>query len=185
MSQFGDGASSSDPNTDEVSSYVKVASVISGMSTRSSSESVEKYTTSGVRSTKMAMSLISLSRVDEMHELPSASSTKIVKGQGAEPILLVTDKLRSYPPAVQEILPGVEHDTTQYANNRAELSHQPIRQRERQMRRFKSGRQAQRFLSLHARVSNLFRYGRHLLRAENHRLFRARAIALWRRMTCA
>ena len=78
--------------------------------------------------------------------------TKALRGQGAQPMRVITDKLRSYPPAAQEVLPGAEHETGQYANNRAERSHQPARQRERQMRRFKSGHQAQRFLSLHAQV---------------------------------
>ena len=110
---------------------------------------------------------------------------KALKGQGAEPLVLITDRLRSYPPAVREVLRGTHRDTTQYANNRAEVSHQPTRQRERQMRRFKSPHQAQRFLSVHARVSNLFRYGRHLLRAPNHRLFRARAFGVWQQVTCA
>jgi putative transposase len=110
--------------------------------------------------------------------------SKALKGQGTEPMCLITDKLRSYPPAAQEILPTAKHDTSQYANNRAELSHQPTRHRERQMRRFKSRHQAQRFLALHARVNNLFRYGRHLLRAANHRLFRARAFTVWQQVTC-
>jgi transposase-like protein len=43
----------------------------------------------------------------------------------------------------------------QYTNNRAELSHQSTRVRERGMRRFKSTQQAQRFLSAHAAVYNL------------------------------
>ncbi len=110
---------------------------------------------------------------------------KALKSQGAAPLLLITDRLRSYPPAVREVLRGTHHDTTQYANNRAEVSHQPTRQRERQMRRFKSPHQAQRFLSVHARVNNRFRYGRHLLRAQNHRLFRARAFGVWQQVTCA
>ena len=110
---------------------------------------------------------------------------KALKGQGAEPTLLVTDKLRSYPSAAQQVLPCAGHDTSQYANNRAELSHQVTRQRERQMRRFKSGRQAQRFLSIHARVNNLFRNGRQLLSAVHHRLFRARAFTIWQQVTCA
>ena len=50
---------------------------------------------------------------------------------------------------------------------------------------FKSRHQAQRFLSLHARVGNLFRYGRHRMRAVNHRLFRARAFDTWSQVTCA
>jgi putative transposase len=53
-------------------------------------------------------------------------------------------------------MPSVEHSTEQYENNRAEVSHQPTRQREAHMRRFKSVAQAQRFLSLHSIVRNLF-----------------------------
>jgi putative transposase len=52
-------------------------------------------------------------------------------------------------------MPNVTHDTRCYANNRAEVSHQPTRHRERQMRRFKSPRQAQRFLSAHGVINNL------------------------------
>ena len=95
---------------------------------------------------------------------------KVLKGQGREPRRLVTDKLRSYPAACRTVLPSVVHVTDQYANNRAEVSHQPTRQRERQMRRFKSAVHAQRFLSVHGVVLNLFRLGRHLLRAAHHRL---------------
>ena len=82
-------------------------------------------------------------------------------------------------------MPTVTHDTRQYANNRAEVSHQPTRQRERQMRRFKSRVQAQRFLSVHGVIQNLFRFGRHLLRAVHHRLFRQRAFSVWAEVTCA
>jgi len=110
---------------------------------------------------------------------------KALRSQGVEPILLVTDKLKSYPSAAQQVFPGAKHDTSCYANNRAELSHQVTRQRERQMRRFKSDRQAQHFLSIHARVNNLFRYGRHQLRAVNHRSFLTRAFAVWQQVTCA
>ena len=45
------------------------------------------------------------------------------------------------------------------------------RQRERQMRGFTSRGQAQRFLTIHGVVKNLFRVGRHLLRATNARMF--------------
>jgi len=77
-------------------------------------------------------------------------------------------------------MPESIHDTSQYANNRAELSHQPTRVRERGMRRFKSMPQAQRFLSAHAAVYNLFNLGRHLVSAENYRYFRIRAFATWK-----
>ena len=102
---------------------------------------------------------------------------RLVRGQGKEPFRMVTDKLKSYGAAKRTVLPRVTHHTQQFANNRAEVSHQPTRMRERQMRRFKSSRQAQRFLSIHSVVHNLFRVGRHLLRSTNHR---ALAISIFR-----
>jgi putative transposase len=73
----------------------------------------------------------------------------------AVPRVIVTDKLRSYGAAKRQILPGVEHRQGRYLNNRAEVSHQPSRRRERQMQRFKSARHAQRFLSSHGQIHNL------------------------------
>jgi putative transposase len=60
---------------------------------------------------------------------------------------MITDKLKSYGAAKREILPGVEHRQHKELNNRAEHSHQPTRLREKKMRRFKSAKHAQRFLS--------------------------------------
>jgi len=110
---------------------------------------------------------------------------KLLKGQGCEPRRLVTDKLRRYGAAHRTVMPSVLHDTTRYANNRAEVSHQPTRQRERQMRRFKSAAQAQRFLSVHGVILNLFRVGRHLLRPANYRMLRACSFLVWSEVTCA
>ena len=56
-------------------------------------------------------------------------------------------------------MPSVVHVTDQYANNRAEVSHQPTRQRVRQMRRFTSAAHVQRFASVHGVVQNLFQSG--------------------------
>ncbi len=109
---------------------------------------------------------------------------KLLKGQGSEPRRLITDKLRSYSAAHRTMMPSVVHDTARYANNRAEVSHQPTRQRERQMRRFKSAGQAQRFLSVHGVILNLFRVGRHLVRPANHRILRARSFLVWSEVTC-
>ena len=110
---------------------------------------------------------------------------KLLKGQGREPRRLITDKLRSYSAAHRKIMPSVVHSTAQYENNRAEVSHQPTRQREGQMRGFKSAAHAQRFLSVHGLVLNLFRVGRHLMRAVNHRLLRTRSFEVWHEVTCA
>ncbi len=105
---------------------------------------------------------------------------RLLKAHHGEPRKIVTDKLQSYGVARRELMPGTIHDTSQYANNRAELSHQPTRVRERGMRRFKSSRQAQRFLSVHAAVHNLFNLGRNLVSAKHYRLFRQRAFASWK-----
>ena len=92
-----------------------------------------------------------------------------IQGQGTEPRRLVNDKLGSYAAAHRSVMPSVDHETRMYANNRAEVSHQPSRQRERQMRGFKSAAQAQRFLSVQGVVLNFFRLGRHRLRSANYR----------------
>ena len=104
---------------------------------------------------------------------------RLIRKHGNEPRKIVTDKLRSYGVAHRELIPESIHDTSQYANNRAELSHQPTRVRERGMRRFKSTQQAQRFLSAHAAVYNLFNLGRHLISAKHYRIFRDSAFASW------
>jgi len=105
---------------------------------------------------------------------------RLLKKHKDEPRRIVTDKLRSYGVAHRELIPDTIHDTSQYANNRAEPSHQPIRVRERGMRRFRSTVQAQRFLGVHAIVYNLFNLGRHLISASHYRLIRMRALASWK-----
>ena len=110
---------------------------------------------------------------------------KLLKGQESTPWRLVTDKLRSYGAAHLNIMPSVNHDTRRYANNRAEVSHQPTRQRERLMRGFRSAGQAQRFLTVHGAVQNLFRLGRHHLRSANYRLLRDRSFKEWSAATGA
>jgi putative transposase len=105
---------------------------------------------------------------------------KLLKGLRYVPRVVVTDKLASYGAAKREVLPGVEHRQSRYLNNRAEVSHQPTRRRERQMQRFKSPRQAQQFLSSHAPIHNLFQPRRHLLTASEHRATRDRAFQTWR-----
>jgi putative transposase len=108
---------------------------------------------------------------------------KLLKGLQYVPRVVVTDKLKSYGAAKRKILPGVEHRQSRYLNNRAEVSHQPTRRRERQMQRFKSPRHAQRFLSSHGQIHNLFQLRRHLLTASDHRAARDCAFRTWRDVT--
>lgn len=95
--------------------------------------------------------------------------------------MMVSDKLPSSGAARKAVMAASMHCHERYANNRAEVSHEHTREQERQMRRFKSPGQAQRFLAVH----NLFRVGRHLLRAVNYRLLRTRAFTTWQQVTCA
>ena len=83
--------------------------------------------------------------------------------------------------AHRELIADAIHDNTQYANNRAEQSHEATRVRERGTRRFKSVRQAQRILGAHAAVSNLFNLGRHKVSAQHYRDLRISAFAEWSR----
>ncbi len=86
------------------------------------------------------------------------------------PRVLITDKLGSYEAAKQEVLPSVEHRRHRRLNNRAENSHQPTRQRERTMRRFKSAGHAQRFLSTFGPIREHFCPRHHLERSVRHRI---------------
>jgi len=110
---------------------------------------------------------------------------RLLKGLQYAPRVLITDKLKSYGVAKREVLPDVEHRESRYLNNRAENSHRPTRQRERQMQRFKSTHQAQRFLSAHAFISGHFRPRRHLMTASRYRAMRERALKSWTQVTCA
>jgi len=105
---------------------------------------------------------------------------KLLKGLQYVPRVIITDKLMSYAAAKRKILPHVEHRQSRYLNNRAEVSHQPTRRRERQMHRFKSAGHAQRFLSTHSRIHNHFQLRRHRLSAPEHRRVREDAFRSWR-----
>ena len=76
-------------------------------------------------------------------------------------------------------MPGVEHRRHRGLNNRAENSHQPTRRRERQMKRFKSTGQAQRFLAAHDQINNLFPLCREYVPATDYRAARRRAFEVW------
>ena len=109
---------------------------------------------------------------------------KLLDGLAYVPKKIVTDKLRSYAAALRELpeFAGVEHVLVRAAarqNNLIEQSHRPTREQERQQRCFCSPAGAQRFLSVHARVSNLFRLPRHRLSAHEHRCQLHKAFGVW------
>jgi transposase-like protein len=77
------------------------------------------------------------------------------------------------------VMPGIGHRQHKGLNNRAENSHQPTRRRERQMKQFKSAGQAQRFLSAHDQINNLFHLRRDHVTAAEHRAARTQRFQLW------
>ena len=95
------------------------------------------------------------------------------------PRVMVTDKLRSYAAAKAALAPGVEHRRHKGLNNAAEASHRHTRKREKVMGRFKSARQAQRFLSVHDQTAAIFRTRHHRLSANFYRNSRRDAFDLW------
>jgi putative transposase len=108
---------------------------------------------------------------------------KLLKGFTYVPRVVITDKLKSYGAALCEILPSVEHRQHRYLNNRAENSHQPTRQRERRMGRFKSPGHAQRFLSAYGPIASHFRPRRHLCSAPKYRQEMAQRFRIWQEIT--
>ena len=109
---------------------------------------------------------------------------RLPAGLRSGPERLVTDGLRSHGVAQREVLPEARHRTSRFLDNRAENSHRPTRRRERQMQRFKSPEQAQRFLSAHGMIYGHFRPRRHLMTAARYRRARAKAFRIWRQETC-
>jgi len=108
---------------------------------------------------------------------------KLLKGLRYVPRVLVTDKLASYGVAHRELMASVTHRQSKYLNNRAENSHQPTRQRERAMKRFKLARHAQRFLPAFSGISAHFRPRRHRLSATQWRTEMADRFAVWHEVT--
>jgi putative transposase len=101
------------------------------------------------------------------------------------PRVIVTDKLRSYAAAKRVVMPGVAHRQHRYLNNRAENSHQPTREREKRMRRFKSADHAQRFVEVHGIIGSHFRRRRHLFSAADYRGLRSKRFRIWNEVTRA
>src|SRR4028119_936661 len=108
---------------------------------------------------------------------------KLLKGCQYIPRVLITDKLGSYEAAKKDVMPSVEHRRHKRLNNRCENSHQPTRQRERTMRRFKSPGHAQRFLSAFGPIREHFCPRRHRFKAQEYRVERARRMETWNEIT--
>jgi putative transposase len=104
---------------------------------------------------------------------------RIMKKYGS-PRRVVTDGLRAYSAAMNEIGAADRHRVGPRLNNRAENSHQPFRRRERAMQQFRSMKTLQKFSSIHAQVHNLFNQERHLVTREIYKQRRSAVLAEWR-----
>jgi transposase-like protein len=76
---------------------------------------------------------------------------------GCVPVEVTTDRAPSYPRVLDELFPGVLHDTSQYANNRVEADHGRLKARLRPMRSIKTPRGLGTVARGHAFVQNLRR----------------------------
>ncbi|WP_175426667.1 DDE-type integrase/transposase/recombinase [Azospirillum brasilense] len=99
--------------------------------------------------------------------------------------MVTPGKLRPYEAAFHEICLSARHEQGRRQNNRTEVSHQPLRRRERKMQRFKSPGSAERFVSMHAAAYNSFNLQRHLVSRRTLRTVRAQAMADWQAATAA
>jgi len=104
---------------------------------------------------------------------------RIMKTYG-RPQKIVTDGLRAYSAAMNEIGNADRQEVARQLNNRAENSHQPFRRRECAMQRFRSMKTLQKFSSVHARVHNHFTQERHLVTRQVYKQRRSAALAEWR-----
>jgi putative transposase len=87
---------------------------------------------------------------------------KALKTAGNLPKYMITDKLKSYVKAHRILLKSrVKHLAHKGLNNRAENSHQPTREKEKQMRGFKKVASTQRFLATMGVFLNHFKVGRY------------------------
>jgi len=104
---------------------------------------------------------------------------RIMKKYGS-PRRVLTDGLRAYSAAMNEIGAADRHKVGGRLNNRAENSHQPFRRRERAMQQFRSMKMLQKFSSIHAQVHSLFNQERHLVTRQVYKQRRSAALAEWR-----
>ena len=105
---------------------------------------------------------------------------RVITWTGSEPRVVITDKLSSLSPALRRVLPNVDHRRHTGLNHRAENAHQPTRQRERLMRRFKSAEHAQRVLAPFGAVGDHFRVGRSRTAAPARRQLLIERHSTWR-----
>ncbi len=104
---------------------------------------------------------------------------KAMKRYG-KPERIVTDGLRSYSAAMEELGNSEKQEVGRWANHRVVNSHLPFRRQERAMQRFRQMKTLQKFSSVHAQVHNHFTQERHLIDRQTYKQRRSVALAEWR-----
>ena len=106
---------------------------------------------------------------------------KALKNHGS-PAEVVTDGLRSYPAALEDLGIVDRREAGRWKNNRVENSHLPFRRREQVMQRFRRMKSLQKFASVHANVHNHFNSDRHLTDRQTYKTNRSAALAEWQNL---
>ena len=112
-----------------------------------------------------------------------AAALKFIKSamkRHGKPRVIVTDRLHSYPAAMDDIGNADRQEVGRRLNNRAENSYHPFRRRERAMLRFRRMKTLQKFSSVHATLHNHFNQDRHLISRHDYKVRRLAAQAEWR-----
>jgi len=109
---------------------------------------------------------------------------KIMKHYG-KPRVIVTDRLRSYRAAMNEIGNGNKQVVGRWKNNRCENSHLPFRRREYAMLKYRRMRSLQKFVSIHCSVFNHFNKERHLNSRDTYKVQRQAALVEWQQPCAA
>src|SRR3954452_24577287 len=105
---------------------------------------------------------------------------KLLKKQMRPPRVMITDKLASCGAAKREVMPpGLSIASTRDSITERRIRTKPTRRRERQMKQFKSAGQAQRFLSAHDQINNLFHLRRDRVTAAEQRASRTQKFQVW------
>jgi putative transposase len=136
----------------------------------------------GVPSTRKGTSATFSCKRDENAKAAKRFLQRLIN-QFGEPRVVITDKLRTYVKPIKTLAPDADHRAHKGLNNAIEGLSRPTRKREKIFGRFKSHRQAQRFLSAHDQVNLIFRPRRFQLTVNSYRHARADAFSLWAEYT--
>lgn len=95
---------------------------------------------------------------------------------------IVTDGLKSYPPAMRELGNENRREVGRWTNNRVENLHLPFRRKERVMQRFRRMKSLQKSSYVHGNVHNLFNLQRLFTDSKTFKASRSVAFSEWQNL---